>query len=411
MENLFSRYRNISILAGVLFLQILGLAVQVRRVKENQSTMLIRVWTVTAISPLEKGIVGMGNGIGNVWRNYLYLRGIRQENRELREEIQQLRLNEVRMSEDAQQAHRLQLLLNFKEQYLSKTLAAQVIGTGGTDQSRVIYIDKGSEDADIKPEMPVITADGIVGKVVRVFAHTSQILLINDQTSGAGAILEKSRLQGILRGMPNGGVALEKVMSDETVQPGDRVLTSGGDGIFPKGMPVGTVASVSQGKDSFLNIKIKPSADLSKLEEVLVIIKQDEKVPSLAEAGQERASDILARRLPSVPDQPAPGTAPAGTQKPAAVPGSTAAAANGAAKPATAATAKPAATPAQGSGTAAATLPKKSPNTIPVAAQSGNQVKTITDDPAPTENTVKKPAQTESQPAQSAPSQPEDNQQ
>ncbi len=410
MENLFSRYRNISILAGVLFLQILGLAVQVRRVKENQSTMLIRVWTITAISPLEKGIVGIGNGIGNVWHNYLYLRGIRQENRELREEIQQLRLNQVRMSEDAQQAHRLQLLLNFKEQYLSKTLAAQVIGTGGTDQSRVIYIDKGSEDADIKPDMPVITADGIVGKIVRVFAHTSQVLLINDQTSGAGAILEKSRLQGILRGTPNGGVALEKVMSDETVQAGDRVLTSGGDGIFPKGMPVGTVASVSQGKDSFLNIKIKPSADLSKLEEVLVITKQDEKVPSIAEGGgQERASDILARRLPSVPDQPVPGTTPAGTQK--AVSGSTTAA-NGVGKPATTATAKPVGTSAQGTGTAATTtMPKKPANTIPVAAQSGNQVKTITDDPVPSGNTTKKPAATESQPAQSVPMQQEDNQQ
>jgi rod shape-determining protein MreC len=405
MENLFSRYRNISILTGVLFLQILGLAVQVRRVKENQSTMLIRVWTVTAISPLEKGIVGAGNGIGSVWHNYLYLRGIRQENRALREEIQQLRLNEVRMSEDAQQAHRLQLLLSFKEQYLSQTLAAQVIGTGGTDQSRVIYIDKGNEDGDIKPEMPVITADGIVGKVVRVFAHTSQILLINDQTSGAGAVLEKSRLQGILRGTPNGGVALEKVMSDETVQPGDRVLTSGGDGIFPKGMPVGTVASVSQGKDSFLNIRIKPAANLNKLEEVLVITKQEEKVPSQAEAGQERASDILARRLPSVPDQPAPGTTPAGTQsapKPAGtMTGNAMTAAAGAAKPATTATTKPA-TLVQG------TAPKKSPNTIPVAAQSGNSVKTITDDPVPSENTVKKP---ESQPAQSAPAQTEDNQQ
>src|SRR6185437_12771937 len=304
MENFLTRYRNVSILVGVLFAQILGLAIQVRRVKENQSTLLIRVWTVTAITPLEKGIVGLESAMGNLWHNYVYLRGVRKENRELKEEIQQLRLTEVRISEDAQQAHRLQVLLGFKEQYLSKTVAAQVIGSGGSDRSRVVFIDKG-DDANLRADMPVITADGIVGKVVRVFAHSAQVLLINDENSGAGGILEKSRLQGILKGTPVGGLILDKVMSDEQIQPGDRVLTSGGDRIFPKGMPVGTVAQVSKGKDSFLNVRIKPAADLSKLEEVLVITKQEEKEPSLTDNGNERASDILARRLPSVPDQPA----------------------------------------------------------------------------------------------------------
>ncbi len=103
---------------------------------------------------------------GKFWHNYVYLRGVRKENRELKEEIQQLRLTEVRISEDAQQAHRLQVLLGFKEQYLSKTVAAQVIGSGGSDRSRVVFIDKG-DDANLRADMPVITADGIVGKVVR----------------------------------------------------------------------------------------------------------------------------------------------------------------------------------------------------------------------------------------------------
>lgn len=303
MENLFSRYRNISILVGVLFLQILGLAIQVHRVKENESTLLIRVWTSGAIAPLEKGIVGLQHGVGNIWRNYIYLHGVRQENRDLKEEIQQLRLNEVRMSQDAQQAHRLQALLAFKERYLSQTIAAQVIGSGGSEQSRVIYIDKG-RDAKLEAEMPVITADGIVGKITRVDARSSQVLLINDQTSGAGAVLEDSRLQGVLRGTANGRLILDKVALEEQVQPGEHVLTSGGDGIFPKGLPVGIVSEVSKGKDSFLDIHIRPTADLNKLEEVLVITKQEEAVPSLAETGT-RASDILARRLPSVPQQPA----------------------------------------------------------------------------------------------------------
>jgi rod shape-determining protein MreC len=303
MENLLSRYRNVCILVGVLFAQILGLAIQVRRVKENNSTLLIRVWTVGAITPLEKGIVDIEAGVGNIWHNYIYLHGVRQENRQLRAEIQQLRLDEVRLNEDAQQAHRLQLLLGFKERYLSQTLAAQVIGSGGSDQSRVVYIDKGA-DADLKLEMPVITADGVVGKIIRVDARSSQVLLVSDQNSGAGAITEKSRSLGVVRGTADGRLILDKVMSDEQVETGERVLTSGGDRIFPKGMPIGVVADVSKGKDSFLTIRIKSAANLNKLEEVLVITKQEDKVPSLADAGVERASDILARRLPSVPDQP-----------------------------------------------------------------------------------------------------------
>ena len=94
-------------------------------------------------------------------------------------------------------------------------------------------------------------------------------------------------------------------MSDEAVQPGERVLTSGGDQIFPKGLPVGTVTRVSPGQDLFLNIRVKPAANLSRLEEVLVITQQQEKGPAVAEGERVRAADILAQRLPSVPDKPA----------------------------------------------------------------------------------------------------------
>jgi rod shape-determining protein MreC len=303
MENLISRYRNVTILVVILFGQVLGLAVQVRRSTQDESTRLIRVWAVTAVTPLEKGIVWFQSSVSGLWHNYFYLRGVRQENRELKQEIERLRIEQVRLNQDAEQAHRLQALLGFKEQFISRTLPAQVIGSSGSEQSRSIYIDKGSRDG-IKPDMAVITADGVVGKVLRAFKSTSQVLLVNDQTSGVGAILEKSRLQGVLRGTPLGEVVLEKVMSDEAVQPGERVLTSGGDQIFPKGLAVGTVTKVSPGPELFLNIRVKPSADLSRLEEVLVITQQAERESGLAEGAQVRAADILAQRLPSVPDRP-----------------------------------------------------------------------------------------------------------
>ena len=304
MESVFGRYRNISILVGVLFLQVLGLAVQVKRNTDNKPTRLLRVWTVSAVSPFEKAIVWVQSGSSHLWHDYLYLRGVRQENRDLKAQIERLRLQEVRLKEDAEQARRLQVLLGFKEQYISQTLAAQVIGSCGSAQSRCVYLDKGTKDG-LSPDMAVITADGIVGKVLRTFSSTAQVLLIDDQTSGVGAILEKSRLQGILRGTASGDVVLEKVMSDEQVQPGENVLTSGGDLVFPKGMPVGTVVSVDKGSESFLNIRLKPAANLAKLEEVLVITKKESKTPALADTGSARAVDILAQRLPSVPQQPA----------------------------------------------------------------------------------------------------------
>lgn len=314
MESVFGRYRNLIVLVGVLFLQALGLAVQVKRNVDNEPTRLIRIWTVNAVSPFEKGILGIQHGASNLWHNYFYLRGVRQENRDLKAEIERMRIEQIRLNEDAQQARRLQALLGFKEQYIAKTVAAQVIGASGSEQSRSITIDKGS-DSGITPGMAVVTGDGIVGKVLRVYDRTtSQILLIDDQTSGVGAILENSRLQGILRGTPAGEVMLEKVMSDEVVQPGEKVVTSGGDRIFPKGFNVGTVMKVSTGSDLFLNIRVKPAVNLSKLEEVLVITQIPEKEPVVDQTGPVRAVDILAQRLPSVPEKPPEATV---TAKPA----------------------------------------------------------------------------------------------
>src|SRR5271169_6499947 len=302
--DVLGRYRNLIVLVGVLFAQVLGLAVQVKQTTDSEPTRLIRIWAVGAVTPLERVLVWVQNSTGNVWHNYFYLRGVRAENRQLKEQIERMRIEQVRLSEDAAQARRLQTLLSFKEQFISKTVAAQVIGSSGSDLSRIIYIDKGG-DAGLQRDMAVITADGIVGKVLVVYPSVAQVLLISDQSSGVGALLEKTRLQGVLRGTANGEVVLERVMSDEQVPVGETVLTSGGDQIFPKGLPVGTVAQVGNGKDLFLNIKIKPAANLSKLEEVLVLVEKQERQPVAEDGVRVRAADILAQRLPSVPDKPA----------------------------------------------------------------------------------------------------------
>ena len=314
MESVLGRYKNLIVLACVLVAQVLGLAVQVKRTTDTESSRLIRIWAVNMVTPFEKVLHWIHSGSGNVWHNYFYLRGVRAENRELKAEIERLRLNQVRLNEDAAQARRLQALLAFKEQFISQTLPAQVIGSGGSEQSRIVYIDKGQHDG-LKPDMAVITVDGIVGKILKVFGSTSQVLLIDDQSSGVGAILEKSRLQGILRGTSAGEVVLEHIMTDNAVQPGEEVRTSGGDRIFPKGLPVGTVTQVGNGADLFLSIRVRPAANLSKLEEVLVVTKLVEQEPTQLQTGPVRAADILAQRLPSVPDKP---PADAAKPKPAA---------------------------------------------------------------------------------------------
>ncbi len=311
MENFFSRYKNPLTLMAVLFIQVVGLATQVKRPEgakpgsTGSGTRLIRVWTVTAFTPIEKMFVSTGHFFSNGWHNYADLRGVRKQNRELQDEVARLQMEQVRLKQDADQARRLQALLDFKEKFVSRTVAAQVIGTSGTEQSRVIIIDKGSRDG-IRQDMAVITPEGIVGKIKDAFPLSSQVLLINDHDSGAGVILESSRLQGIIKGTPLGELQMTNdIMSDEKVERGERVITSGGDRIYPKGYAVGTVISSTPDKenDPFLAIKIKPAANLNRLEEVLVITKMvEDSQPSTGPAPM-RAADILSQRLPSIPKQ------------------------------------------------------------------------------------------------------------
>jgi len=320
METILGRYKNLIVLAVILFGQLIALAVQVKRPTQEGEMRLIRVWAIAAVTPLEKAVVHSQTWVHDKWVGYVWLRNVRRENEQLRSDIERMKLEQARLSEDANMARRIQTLLAFKEQYIENTVAAQVIGTSGSEQSRVLYIDKGSDDG-IKPDMAVITPTGIVGKIVQVSAGSSQVLPINDQLSGVGAALKDLRLQGILKGAPNGTTTLMYIMSDEPVKPGQEVITSGGDRIFPKGLEIGTVASAEPGKDLFLNIRVIPSARLDRLEEVLVITKIQDKLPDAKDLGPIRASDILSQRLPGVPaaagvDAAGNATAPTGGASP-----------------------------------------------------------------------------------------------
>jgi rod shape-determining protein MreC len=318
MESFFTRYRNEWVLVGILFVQLIALATQVRvpvapqgpsadtsiSIDPNSGgTRLIRVWAVGLVAPFQKLTVNTSHGIRNLWSSYIDLRGVRTENEALKKELIDLRFSQVQLEQDALQGRRLQALLDFRKQFIHKTVAAQVIGTSGTELSRVIYIDRGARDG-VMPGMAVVTPDGIVGKVSRSDRSTSQVLLISDPQSGAGVLLERLHINGILKGTRGAHPEMQNVMSDEKLQVGDAIVTTGGDKVFPRGLPVGTVEAFSTDHDNepFMKIKIRPAVQLGKLEEVLVITEMKEQTTATAEerATPVRAADVLAERLPSV---------------------------------------------------------------------------------------------------------------
>jgi rod shape-determining protein MreC len=333
MEPFFVRYRNLLVLLLVLGAQIIGLAVQVRRTAGGRSSFdtqdgpgvrLLRLWAEGLVSPPERLIHGTKIGSIQLWQDYLDLRHVREQNQELQKTIDRLRLEQASLLEDARQGQRLQALLDFQQKYVYKTVAAQAIGASGSDQSRVLYLDKG-KDYGLEPDMAVITGDGIVGKVREVFPHTAQVLLIHDQTSGAGVILETTRTRGILRGNAAGQLQIVGILADQRIQPGEKVLTAGGDQIFPRGLPVGVVEKVVRDpdRDAFIDIIVKPAARLDRLDEVVVITsttpklspeQQQDLATSEALKGpevelakeQKKAAEIMAERLPTLIDPKLP---------------------------------------------------------------------------------------------------------
>ena len=324
----FARLRNPLVLLALVLAQTLWLAVQVHRPaapsagvpgvplsgsEDSRKVSLLRTWTMAVFGPVERAAQATGSVTRRLWSNYVDLRHTREQDAQLRQEVARLRQEQASFAEDAAEGRRLQRMLGFKQQYIAATVAAQVIGTSGSDQSHVLWIDKGSADG-LRPEQPVITPDGVVGKLREVMPHTSQLLLLNDATSGAGVFLASTRLRGILRGTATGEVVISNLTSDDRIKPGEKVITSGGDQVFPRGLPVGVITAVALDPQHppYTLIHIKPDANLHQLEEVLVVTGTVADLPKAAQADattaeaaaeeNKRASDLVAERLPSIHD-------------------------------------------------------------------------------------------------------------
>jgi rod shape-determining protein MreC len=334
MESFFSRFKNALVLIAILLAQTIALATQINRPEDAKhpdgaQVRLVRLWALALVAPFERASTWMGHGVGWTWQGYVDLRRVKRENDELKKEVSELRLERAAMAEDALEARRLRGLLNFSQGYAAKTMVAQVIGTSGSDQSRLLTLDKGSADG-LRPDMAVITPNGIVGKLRDVFSHTSQLLLINDPTSGAGVILASTRIHAILHGS-DGRVVIQNLTSDSRVKAGETVLTSGGDGVFPRGLTVGTIEKVEMDPkhQPYTLITLKAAVDLNELDEVLVVTSTAELEAQQQAAEQQdlaadplaHAADISAEKLPSLRDAkaaPLAGGEEAGSKAPPA---------------------------------------------------------------------------------------------
>ncbi len=263
-----SRHKSLVLLTGVIVLQVLLLAVQIKRDSQGR---LIRVWTVGAVTPFERaGATGIG-GIRGAWNHYFALQNTSRENERLRRENDTLKLQLNQLQSKAAEADRLAALLNFRQAHQNvPMLGARVIGTSADTASQTIYIDRGERDG-IRRNMGVITPDGVVGKVIESYRDTSQVLLLTDKDSGVGALLVVSRIQSPVGGAGEPQLTMKYVPNDDNVNLGDRVVTSGMDRIFPRDLPVGTVSQIKDG-NPFKQIRIRPAANLERLEEVIVLL-------------------------------------------------------------------------------------------------------------------------------------------
>ena len=268
MESLLNRYRNITVLLLVIMAQLVLLAVSA---KNDQDVRFIRLWTVTAVTPVARIIEGLRGGSTGFLHNYILLHDTHQENQRLHAELDRMKMENVFLKNELNTAERAKALQVFQQHTQSKTVAATIIATGAGSNSKVVFVDRGTASG-VQRGMAVVTPDGIVGKVIAAYPTASQVLLITDADFAAGVVFEKSQVHGTLKGQGTPQCKVDYVAFEEKVEPGEWVYTSGDDRIFPRGFRVGIVKAVRPGQP-FKEILVDPSGTQRGLDDVLILIE------------------------------------------------------------------------------------------------------------------------------------------
>jgi rod shape-determining protein MreC len=264
-------HKNRPLLLGGLLLLVALLWYSVNLRQQDETNFLESV-VLRATGPIQSGLNQMINGASDIWGRYLYLIDTAEDNRQLIEENRTLRAVLTESAEVRLENERLRLLLDFKEAQEIATLPAMVVAEDASSWFRTVTIDKGS-DQGVTEGLPVVVAEGVVGRVVRSSPRYSRVLLITDASSAVASLLQNNRARGVCRGQGE-QLVFDFVLRQEEVKIGDRVVTSGMGGVFPKGLVLGKVKSVDRQEFGlFQEIEVSPSVDFSHLEEVLVLLR------------------------------------------------------------------------------------------------------------------------------------------
>lgn len=259
--------------SGFLFLavvlgQILLISAQIN---SRAGVPLLEALTFGIFAEVQRSSSGAVTSVRHIWGNYVGLRHVKEENEILRKQLAdaQIQIQEQRALADRSRS--LAELLALRDRSNLSTAAAEIIGSGATPDFRTVTIDKGLRDG-LRPDMAVIAPSGIVGRIVVPSARAAKVQLLIDRNAAAGALVERSRAQGVVVGGGDNRLQLDYVSELADIVAGDVVVTSGIDGIYPKGFIIGRVESVEKSSGAYKTIMVKPAVDFSSLEEVLVVL-------------------------------------------------------------------------------------------------------------------------------------------
>lgn len=258
--------RLVLVLAAIFLLGVFLLPGQLQGVSEQIGGPVgwVLSWPLRTVS-------GLSNGIADLWNGYVALRGVEAENQELRRELDYLKGQNSQLRESAAATERLAALLEFKRQAGVSMVAAQVIGRDTGNWYRTIILNKGESDG-FRPDMGVITPAGVVGRIVKTTAATSVVLLVTDPNNAIAGLTQRTRDEGIVEGTIQGTARLKYIPMLSNARPGDRVVTSGLVGGFPRGLAIGTITRIDKEEGGlFQSAELVPDVDSDQVEEVLVI--------------------------------------------------------------------------------------------------------------------------------------------
>jgi rod shape-determining protein MreC len=308
--------RPLLVLTGAIVLHVILISAQV---STTAGIPFIQVVTFGAFAELQRGTMNSIDSVRNVWTNYVALREAQVQNEALKRELQEMQIRLQQERAQAQRADNLSKLLELRERSGLATVAAEVIAGPATLEFRDMTVDKGSSDG-VRQDMAVISPSGVVGRVMLTSLRASRVQMLIDRNAAAGAMIERTRDQGIVIGQGD-RLQMEYVPGTADVRQGDLVVTSGIDKIYPKGFVIGVVENVGRGSGTYHEITVRPAVDFSRLEEVLVVTTPPPAVT--AEQIAAEAAAIAARQAaeqsaaaqnasPATPESPVTPRQPAG---------------------------------------------------------------------------------------------------